>query len=728
MSASVAEYRAGARLAAPRRSDAPGPSSMSHHWASGGQRGQSPSPGSGGGDDGGSLLITTTDAAAATDSVPSVMTLLTMIAYVPVNMLDDTTRGTVKEFPSIETQPAGAEYIRVPFSSYMVTTGIPEAAEKRERLARGGPPTDPLLLLFARSMCGNHATPRGVSQYNPTRCGPHPATRREFTFPGGIIVRYFRAFLIAALIGAPLALLSQQQSTQTQQQGQQQTPPPQGQPQAQQQPQGRGGQGAPDTGEEGGRGGRGGPGATFAGLRLRSIGPATTSGRVAALAVDPTDRANYYVAAASGGVWKTTNAGTTFTPVFDTYGSYSIGAIALDPKNTAVVWVGTGENNSQRSVGFGDGIYKSEDGGRTFRNVGLKNSEHIGKILIDPRNSEVVYVAAQGPLWGPGGDRGLYKTTDGGKTWKAVLTIGGGAHTGVSDVVMDPENPDVLFASAYQRERKVWTLIDGGPESGMYRSTDAGTNWTRVRSGLPMGDIGRIGFASRLRTRESSTRRWKRASGAGESFARRTAAPRGSGATIRHRARCTTARSIADPKNADRIFVMNVNIMTSDDGGTHSAGAGRRARSTSTTTPCGSTRRTRTITWWAATAASMKVSTAGNNWIFKTNLPVTQFYDVVADTDAPFYNVYGGTQDNFSLGGPARTRDANGIINADWFVTQGGDGFHSRVDPAGPQHGLRRVAGRRPGPLRPAHGRKTSESSRSRARASRRCAGIGTRR
>ena len=171
---------------------------------------------------------------------------------------------------------------------------------------------------------------------------------------------------------------------------------------------------------------------TFNGLRFRSLGPAFTSGRVIGLAVDPKNASKYFVASASGGVWRTVNNGNTWTPVFDREGSYSIGAITLDPKNPLTVWVGTGENNSQRSVSYGNGLYKSDDGGKTWRNVGLRASEHIGRIAIDPKDSNIVYVAAQGPLWGPGGDRGLYKTTDGGKTLNQILKIS--ENTGVSDV------------------------------------------------------------------------------------------------------------------------------------------------------------------------------------------------------------------------------------------------------------------------------------------------------
>ncbi|HXP48032.1 MAG TPA: hypothetical protein VN810_12220, partial [Terriglobales bacterium] len=188
---------------------------------------------------------------------------------------------------------------------------------------------------------------------------------------------------------------------------------------------------------------------TFSGLKLRLIGPAVTSGRVNALAVDPRNPSHFYAGVASGGVWKTDNDGTTWTPVFDKEASYSIGAVALDPRDPSIVWVGTGESNSQRSVAYGDGVYRSEDGGKSWKNVGLKKSEHIGRIVVHPKDTSTVYVAAQGPLWAPGGDRGLYKTTDAGKTWNKVLEIS--ENTGVTDVVLDPENLDVIYAAAYQR-------------------------------------------------------------------------------------------------------------------------------------------------------------------------------------------------------------------------------------------------------------------------------------
>jgi photosystem II stability/assembly factor-like uncharacterized protein len=228
-------------------------------------------------------------------------------------------------------------------------------------------------------------------------------------------------------------------------------------------------------------------------LKFRSIGPAAYSGRISDFAVNPNNFSEYYVGVASGGLWKTTNHGTTFKPIFDNQSVFSIGCLAMDPNNPNVVWVGTGENNSQRNLAYGDGVYKTADGGKTFTNMGLKTSSQIGKIMIDPRNSNVVYVAAQGQAWGPGGERGLYKTTDGGKTWKRMLDVG--PYTGASDMEMDPNNPDVLYVAMHQRERRVWSKINGGPNSAIYKSVDGGENWTKLKKGLPSGDVGRIGLA-----------------------------------------------------------------------------------------------------------------------------------------------------------------------------------------------------------------------------------------
>jgi photosystem II stability/assembly factor-like uncharacterized protein len=419
---------------------------------------------------------------------------------------------------------------------------------------------------------------------------------------------------------------------------------------------------------------------TFAGLKLRSIGPATHSGRVGAIAVHPRSKSTWYIAAASGGVWKTMNAGTSWTPVFDNEASYSIGALAIDPKNPNVVWVGTGENNSQRSVAYGDGVYRSDDGGKSWKNMGLKASEHIGRILVDPRDSSTVYVAAQGPLWGPGGDRGLFKTTDGGKTWKKILSIS--ENTGVSDLAMDPRNPDVLLAAAYQRRRHVWTLIDGGPECAIHRSTDAGATWNKVRSGLPP-EMGRIGLAISpvnpdivYASIESIDKRGGifRSADNGVTWERRN--------EFDSQAQYY-ARVVPDPKHVDRIYVMNVILQVSDDGGRTLRPLGERNKHVDN------------HDIWidpddndhylvGCDGGLYESFDRGASWAFKANLPITQFYDIIVDNAAPFYNVYGGTQDNFSVGGPARTRSVHGITNADWFVTQGGDGFHSRVDPQDP--------------------------------------------
>src|SRR5688572_5493159 len=230
----------------------------------------------------------------------------------------------------------------------------------------------------------------------------------------------------------------------------------------------------------------------FAGLAFRRLGPGLTSGRISDIEVDPKNPSVWYAAASSGNLWKTGNRGNTWEPIFENGGSYSLGAVVVDPKDTNVVWLGTGENNNQRSVGFGDGLYKSTDAGKTWKRMGLENSEHIQNILIDPRNSSVVYVSAIGPLWSAGGDRGLYKTTDGGQTWKAVLSIG--PDTGVTDVVMDPKRPDTLYAAAYQRRRAVGQLIGGGPESALYKTTDGGARWTKLTKGLPTVQMERVGL------------------------------------------------------------------------------------------------------------------------------------------------------------------------------------------------------------------------------------------
>jgi photosystem II stability/assembly factor-like uncharacterized protein len=420
---------------------------------------------------------------------------------------------------------------------------------------------------------------------------------------------------------------------------------------------------------------------TFAGLKLRSIGPAVTAGRVVGFAVHPTDRSQYYVAVACGGVWKTTNSGDTWTPTFDGEGSYSIGTVVLDPKSPNVVWVGTGENNSQRSVGYGDGVYRSEDGGKNWKKMGLEKSEHIGRIVIDPRNTNTVYVAAQGPLWGPGGDRGLFKTTDGGKTWNKVLSIS--ENTGVTDVVMDPRNPDILLAAAYQRRRHVWTLIDGGPESAIYKSTDGGNSWNKLKNGLPTEDMGRIGLALSPSNPDMIYAIIESIDKKGGIF--RTL---DQGGTWERRNEYDQqaqyySHLVVDPKNSDRVYIMSVFLQVSDDGCKTLHRLGEKWKHVDNHTIWIEPENTNHFLV-GCDGGIYESFDRGSNWRFHANLPVTQFYDVCVDEAAPFYHVYGGTQDNFTLGGPARTRSVHGITNADWFVTQGGDGFQSRVDPQDP--------------------------------------------
>jgi len=420
---------------------------------------------------------------------------------------------------------------------------------------------------------------------------------------------------------------------------------------------------------------------TYRGLHLRSIGPAFISGRVTSLAVNPFNRAQYYVGVASGGVWKTNNDGLTWDPVFQNEGSFSIGDVKLDPHDPSIVWVGTGENNSQRSVDYGDGVYKSEDGGKSWTNLGLKHSEHIGRIAISPKDSNTVFVAAEGPLWSPGGDRGLYRTTDGGKSWKKVLSVS--ENTGFADVAIDLDDPDTIYATAYQRRRHVWTLIDGGPESAIYRSDDGGNTWKKLKSGLPTVEMGRIGIAISPVDHNVVYATIEAAEGKGGIF---RSSDRGATWERRNPYDETAmyyAQIFADPKNVDRIYVMNVLIRVSDDGGKTLRVLGEKYKHVDNH-----------VIWIDPTDTNYYLVGCdgglyesydrGVNWTYKSNLPVAQFYDVALDNSKPFYYVYGGTQDNSSVGGPSRTLKINGITNEDWFFTQGGDGFRSVIDPEDP--------------------------------------------
>jgi photosystem II stability/assembly factor-like uncharacterized protein len=414
------------------------------------------------------------------------------------------------------------------------------------------------------------------------------------------------------------------------------------------------------------------------GLKFRNVGPAVTSGRVVDFAVNPNNTYEYYVAAASGGVWKTTDNGTNYSPIFDSQGSYSIGCITLDPQKSSTVWVGTGENNGQRSIAYGDGVYKSEDGGNSWKNMGLKNSEHIGNIVVHPNNSDVVYVAVQGPLWSAGGDRGLYKTTNGGESWERILDIS--ENTGVSMVLLDPRNPSIMYASTWQRRRHVFTFIAGGPESAIHKSTDGGKTWKKLTSGLPTGDVGRIGLAISPVNPDYIYAIIEAAEDNG-GFYRST----NMGASFSKMSKFSTSgnyyqRIIADPVNLDRVYSMDTYSKVTHDGGKTFVPFGDKNKHVD-----------HHAIWIDPNNNShymigcdggiYTTYSDGQSWNFHANLPITQFYKVALDNASPFYNIYGGTQDNFSLGGPSRTTNAAGIVNDDWFVTNGGDGFESQVDP-----------------------------------------------
>ncbi len=421
--------------------------------------------------------------------------------------------------------------------------------------------------------------------------------------------------------------------------------------------------------------------ASFNGLKWRSIGPAFTSGRIADFAVNPKNNSEWFVAVASGHVWKTVNNGTTFDPVFDNYGAYSIGCVVYDPNNTNVVWVGTGENNHQRALGYGNGIYKSNDGGKSFTNMGLKESRQVGKIVIDPRNSDVVFVAAEGSVWGPGGDRGLYKTTDGGKTWKKVLEIS--ENTGVNNVLIDPRNPDVMYASSEQRRRHVFTKIGGGPETAIYKSVNAGETWDKLTNGLPTVNMGGIGLAISPVNPDMIYAIIEAAEDAGGFY---KSADRGASwqKMSGHNAQGQYYNEIfCDPKDADKVYSMETVSQLTEDGGKTWRPIGNNKRHVDDHAfwiDCNNTQHFLI----GGDGGIYETFDAGSNFIFKSNLPVTQFYRVQVDNSLPFYYVYGGTQDNNSMGGPSRSISGSGVVSDEWFVTNGGDGFWSQIDPEDP--------------------------------------------
>ena len=416
-------------------------------------------------------------------------------------------------------------------------------------------------------------------------------------------------------------------------------------------------------------------------LSFRMVGPALTSGRVIDIAVHPKNKDMWYVAAASGGLWLTKNHGITFESIFNNYGSYSLACVALAPSNPSTVWVGSGENNNQRSVGYGDGVYKSIDGGKSFVNMGLKKSEHIGNILIHPTDEKTLWVAAYGPLWSAGGERGVYKSTDGGKSWKRTLFVSD--ETGISEIAMDPENPNVLYASAHQRRRHEYTYVGGGPESSVYKSTDGGETWNEIAVGLPKGEMGRIGIAV-----SPADPNWVYAIVEAKHEKGGVYLSKNKGASWSKQGKFSTSGNyyqeiVCDPLDRKKVFSMDTYLHHTEDAGVTFKSTGESHKHVDNHAMWIDP--SNTDHWLLGCDGGIyETYTHASEWRYYDNLPIIQFYKVTTDNAKPFYNIYGGTQDNNSMGGPSGTLNVHGILNADWFITNGGDGFESATDWSNP--------------------------------------------
>ena len=422
----------------------------------------------------------------------------------------------------------------------------------------------------------------------------------------------------------------------------------------------------------------------YSGLKFRSIGPALMSGRISDIVIHPENENTWYVTAGSGGVWKTENSGTTWNPIFDNQKSYSIGCITLDPQNPNVLWVGTGENVGGRHVGYGDGIYKSEDGGKTWKNMGLKKSEHISKIIVHPKKSNIIWVASQGPLWSQGGERGVFKSIDGGETWTQKL--GDEEWIGATDLIIDPRNNKLLYAATWQRHRTVAGYLGGGPGTAIYKSKDGGNNWEKLTNGLPKSNMGKIGLtiapqnpdiiyaAIELDRRKGGV---FKSTNKGADWEKMSDAV--SGGTGPH----YYQEIFASPHNFNEIYLVDNYMQVSYDGGKTFTRMNEQEKHVDN----------HAIAFKKSDPNYILVGCDGGlyesfdntkNWKFVDNLPITQFYKIAVDDSKPFYYVYGGTQDNNTQGAPSRTENIHGVRNSDWFVVLGGDGHQPATEPGNP--------------------------------------------
>ena len=422
----------------------------------------------------------------------------------------------------------------------------------------------------------------------------------------------------------------------------------------------------------------------YDGLKFRHLGPALMSGRISDIAIHPNNENIWYVASGSGGVWKTENSGTTWKPIFDNEKSYSIGCITLDPQNSDIVWIGSGENVGGRHVAYGDGIYKSVNGGKNWQNMGLKKSEHISKIIVHPTNQNTIWVASQGPLWSKGGERGIFKSTDGGKSW--IQKLGDDEWIGATDLIIDPRDPKILYAATWQRHRTVAGYMGGGPGSNIYKSIDGGDTWKKIDKGLPKSNMGKIGLAispqnpdvlyAAIELNRRSGGVFK-SSNRGESWSKMSDAV--SGGTGPH----YYQELYASPHNFDEIYLADNYMQVSFDGGKTFSRMNESEKHVDN----------HAVAFKKDDPNYILVGCDGGlyesfdktkNWKFIDNLPLTQFYKIAVDNAYPFYYVYGGTQDNNTQGAPSRTDNIHGIRNSDWFVLLGGDGHQPATDPNDP--------------------------------------------